>query len=485
MGTIRVAIASAVAVALLSSPLVQAGDTVRMQDLEARLLALEDRLAASEATVGAQRELLKGAHIQGGSSGYLGETSIWDRVELGGHMAASYLYSFNNPDQDDRFSSQPFNQFNLSHNTFALDAIKFELGLPTNGPGTAGFQFDFLYGENNHILCGDPGTIDVFAAGDSPVADAPTGFAFAGENGDSGVCVQQAYMAYDMSGVVFQFGKWETLLGAEVIDSPENYHIQHGVLFTWAIPLVHTGLLAKGSFTENFGWAAGFSNGFNNVLDSGDSKGVIGQLSWESGPFFTSFSGYYGSEEWKVRLLDGGETVARGSADEDLLILDLVVNFAATDNLNLWGNLDWAQLDRSSNTSLIGPGGTSSPFGASDDTDPSWWAIGGGVAWDFTERAGVAFRGEYFHDEEGARVGLGQDETDYVTATATFKYMLTERLMARAEYRWDKIDTEDDSLRPFPKDDPFALGAIGSSGLVRGGNDTNNVAIVEVSYVFD
>ena len=95
--------------------------------------------------------------------------------------------------------------------------------------------------------------------------------------------------------MLLKLGQWETLLGYEVIDSVANRNVTHGLLFTYAIPLVHTGLQASGKIGGSdsaFGWAAGYVNGWNNPIDTNDNKGVLGQLSYSSGVFSTALNGY-------------------------------------------------------------------------------------------------------------------------------------------------------------------------------------------------
>ena len=50
---------------------------------------------------------------------------------------------------------------------------------------------------------------------------------------------------------MFKAGKFDTLLGYEVIDIVANKQVTQGVLFTYAIPLYHTGLLASSKFNED------------------------------------------------------------------------------------------------------------------------------------------------------------------------------------------------------------------------------------------
>ena len=65
--------------------------------------------------------------------------------------------------------------------------------------------------------------------------------------------LQEAYISARVpigEGPVIKVGKFVTLLGSEVIESPSNLNYSRGYLFTLAIPLTHTGVLASYSFTD-------------------------------------------------------------------------------------------------------------------------------------------------------------------------------------------------------------------------------------------
>ena len=198
-----------------------------------------------------------------------GGESFWDSLTIGGHLAASYGYNFGGGDAAG--SNNVLCQFNCAQNQFKVDAIKLEIGKPSDGPGTAGFQFDLLFGQNADI-----------SRGLSPTA---SGGAFGDD--DFSVFVQQAYLEYNWDGTLIKFGNWETLLGYELIDSNDNPNISHGILFTWAIPLYHTGVLLSGDLSEGMGWALGFSNGFNNTaamfsVRNSRVSGVPGNMSFHN-----------------------------------------------------------------------------------------------------------------------------------------------------------------------------------------------------------
>ena len=432
-------VATALAVALFGpSPVLADGDEdPRIEAMEQRLLALEDRLAASEDVITAQRDLLKAQATPAVSQGG-GLDSFLSGLEVGGHVTTSYLYNFNSP-RSGPSGGQPLCQFNCNNNEFSLDAAKLELGRPATNPGDAGFQLDLLFGQNadvSRFLSPTAGGAGVF-----------------GED-DFSLFVQQAYVSYNYNGVELKMGNFETLLGWELIDSHKNYNVTHGILFTWTIPLYHTGLMAGGSLGENVGWNLGFVNGFNNTIESNDSKGVLGLISLDEGPFFTSLSAYYGADAFQ-------STMGQPGSSDDQLILDLVASYTPNDNLTFWLNADYGEQE------------DGDPLGG----DADWWGIAVGTNVTINDKLSFALRGEYFEDEDNVRgiVNAARDFEAY-SLTGTLAYKLTDHLTVRTELRYDKAD--DDRIgggdgEIFPDDS--------SSGF----EDDALYGIVEVSYVFD
>ena len=259
---VRLATALAVVVFGTMPAVADEAADARLRGMEERLMALEDKLSASEEVIGAQRDLLKAQATPAVSQGG-GLDAFFSSLEVGGHITTSYLYNFNSP-RSGPSGGQPLCQFNCNNNEFSVDAAKLELGKAAANPGDAGFQLDLLFGQNADIsrfLSPTAGGAGVF--GDD----------------DFSLFVQQAYVSYNYNGIELKMGNFETLLGWELIDSNKNYNISHGILFTWTIPLYHTGIMAGGSMGENVGWNLGFVNGFNNTVETNDSKGVLGLIS--------------------------------------------------------------------------------------------------------------------------------------------------------------------------------------------------------------
>lgn len=440
MHTNRMALATALAVMVFASTVAMADEAseTRMQAMEERLLALEDKLEASDAVIEAQRDMLRTQATPAVSQGS-GLDGFFNSLEVGGHVTTSYIHNFNGPTAG-AGGGQPLCQFNCNHSEFKVDAAKLEIGKPASNPGDAGFQLDLLYGQNADI---------------SRFLSPTAGGGVFGDD-DFSLFVQQAYVSYNYNGVELKLGNFETLLGWELIDSHKNYNVSHGILFTWTIPLYHTGIMAGGSLGENIGWNVGLVNGFNNTVETNDNKGVLGLISIEEGPFFASLSSYFGADAFE------GAMGQPGSSD-DQLIFDFVGTYSPSDNLTFWLNID---------------------YGEQEDGDPTggdaeWFGVALGTNIVLSDKLSFALRGEYFEDDEAIRgiagtvPGVSTDFEAY-SLTGTLAYKLTEHLTLRGELRYDKA--EDDSIvdgNIFPDDS--------SSGF----EDDAIYGIVEVSYVFD
>lgn len=480
MGRVRrMSMALVACAAILGAPFaVAAGDgdeSSRLELLESRLLALEDELSATKGAL-EQSEKMRATAMPDVSQGTALDNFL-SGLEVGGHVAASYTYNWNNPDSntglDPTFgttggpSPQAFNQFNLNHNTFELDAFKLEIGKPADAPGTAGFQVDLLFGANNHILCND-----IFDASGSDVDTTDDGEVFLNRS-DRNVCVQEMNVKYNYEGTLLTFGKFETLLGAEVLDTNDNNHVQHGMIFTFGIPLVHTGLLAQGDINENMGWAVGVVNGWDNSTDLGDNKAVLGQLSYTDGPLNTALSAFVGSEQLRASTSKG---IPVGDNNNRVQVYDWVTTYEASPELSFWGEAVYGYLEWEPDVILSPISGFTAP---AVDEDPEWYGVGGGFKYMINPKTSLAMRGEWMMDDGGSRFGGGANDSTYVTGTATLAYALTNNLMARLEYRHDVIDTDPADTSPFPQAD---RGFCGGANVCE---DQSDSTILEVVYSFD
>jgi hypothetical protein len=418
--------------------------------------ALEDELRESRALIQEQRAIIQKQNEKQGGSVDVGEGTALDpflqTVNFGGHLAASYGYSFNNPDVN--AGANTLCSFQCNHNELSIDAAKLEIGRPASEPGKVGFQFDLLFGQNANIQ-----------AGLAPPADmnsTPNGI-----SSDQEIFLQQAFASYNANGIELKLGKFETLLGYELFDTDANTNITQGVLFTFAIPAFHTGLLTGGAFSEELTWNAGFVNGFNNTRESGDAKAFMGRIGYAKGPALIALSSFIGTLG-ETRMLSSGQVV--GDNKRDTQIYDLILEYKPTDRFKTWANLDVGRTD------------------SDGGTNPKFWGLALGTKLQLSPKLYLAVRGEYMKDNEGSRFGpLGTaigaittpdslDNIDVYTGTVTLGYQLGPGLLARLEYRHDDVECDDTSCKFFPDS---------NSPAGVDGEDTNDLALFELVYSFD
>jgi len=152
-------------------------------------------------------------------------------------------------------------------------------------------------------------------------------------------------------------------------------------------------------------------NGWDNVIDSNDGKSVLGSLAFNPNDMFNfSLNGIYGAEQ-------------PNRGDSKRGVIDAIATIKPVDNLAFILNYDYG------NESHIVPG------------TAEWQAFSGIVSYDIPDALqvpiGFALRGEFFDDSNGVRLSDGTGYQNDWEVTATFKVVLAEGLMARAEYRYD------------------------------------------------
>lgn len=235
--------------------------------------------------------------------------------------------------------------------------------------------------------------------------------------------LQEAYVSGRIpvgSGLTLKAGKFVTLLGYEVIESPNNLNFSRSFLFGFAIPLTHVGALASYSITDWLGVTVGPVVGWDVADDNND------KLSWTGQIALTPLKDLTTNLQW----ITGPEQFNNG---ERRTVLDLVVNYTGIKNLTLGLNYDYGWED--DEASLLASG-------TRRDSDASWWGWAAYAAYDWTERFRTALRLEYFQDAAGVRtaaIAAGSKVSLY-EVTATAQYKIWKGLVGRLEYRHDSAD---------------------------------------------
>lgn len=440
-------------------------------------------------------------------------------IVLSGYVDASYSYNLNGGGTDAGVNGSPgpirTHQFDVDSNDFNVNQIKLALekALPDENTWAAGFRIDLMFGEDVKYL-----------------ADNDWGM------GDGELAVEQAYIQFRVpigNGLDFKFGKFVTLLGYEVVETPANINVSRSYWYTYGIPLFHTGILASYKFSDMVDVKLGLVNGWNNS-DSNYLDGDIDGENGDDGPadfakaitaqialhapggnadlvnsFIYSFEGE--SAIGQTRTLerwDGdwdGDNIAENSG---VFVWDINGQWrplAFRDKLLLAFNAGIGKaFDNHQGDYWDFPG--TSDIGVDENTD-TWWGFTLYAKYQFTDVLSLTVRGEYFHDDDGtARIqDLADDyvdnenwshnrhdpyfvnSTDLWSFTATVGFDLWENMLMRLEYRLDIASADGGNALELDDDDDFVFGDVDDGveqNIFTNNKGTQHTFILDFSYSF-
>ncbi len=223
------------------------------------------------------------------------------------------------------------------------------------------------------------------------------------------VDLQEAYIdtRSPESGLGIRAGKFATYMGIEVIESPENPTISRGFLYTYAVPLTHTGALLTYN-GDQFDFAAGVVNGWDRVVDNNDAQTVLVKLGMEPTSDFGLVLSYLAGPE------------------------DLAGNFNRT-SLDLTASVD---AGRGIKFYIQYNTGAEQTAGA-DDT---WSGFGVQAVFEPTGTFSLGLRYETFDDASGSRIPAPAAGGICSNLTIAPAFKLSRSTMIRFELRFDTAD---------------------------------------------
>jgi hypothetical protein len=243
--------------------------------------------------------------------------------------------------------------------------------------------------------------------------------------------LQEAYASYRIpvgKGLTLKAGKFVTLLGYEVIESPSNLNFSRSFLFGFAIPLTHVGALASYQPLPWLSLTAGPVVGWDVADDNNSRMSVMGQVA------VTAVKDLALTVNW----ITGPEQFGQNSNPRT--VLDFIAAYTGFKGFTLALNVDYGwEEDEAS----LAASGTRS------NNSASWWGWAAYAAYDWTEKLRTGVRLEYFQDSDGIRTlaaGAGS-RVELYGVTATAQYKIWKGLVGRLEYRYDSADNKVFAIR--------------------------------------
>jgi len=315
--------------------------------------------------------------------------TFFKNTELTGFVDTYYSYNFNTPAKACATVGgvaifNCLHNFDVAHNSFSLNLAELALEKKPTTDSRGGFRIDLDYGSAAGIVAGaEPGGTSLY------------------QN------IQQAYVSYlaptKTGSLQFDFGKFVTPAGNEVIETKDNWNYSRSLLFALAIPYYHMGMRAAYSPNDKVTVTGFLFNGWNNVVDNNTGKSVGVSITGKPSAALAITENYI-----------GGPEIAANNSDWRHLS-DTVLTYTATPQVSVALNYDWAK-----------------------ELTSQWQGIAAYLKYQPNAIFSVTPRYEYYKDRDGFTTGASQNLQEF-TLTLEFKHK--DGVMMRVEYRGDMSNT--------------------------------------------
>ncbi len=389
--------------------------------------------------------------------------SFLKSIEISGFVDTYYKYNYNkNFNNSFRGSTPGFARFggvadvtafDREHNSFTLDNVEISVFKASTEKDPIGFGFTTNYGEIAQRLT----FVNSQGRGD-------------GLSGSQDFTISQGFVTYKApvgKGIDFKVGKFATWIGAELWESIDNPNYSRSLLYQSAIPFTNTGISAAYAVTDKLTATGFLVNGWDTFVDNNNGKTGGYQFAYKfSENTSLILNGSHGPEQPKNPsnsfLLSGtpvfpGPVLTGYSAGDPLRhFWDVIFSCKPLEKTTVNFNFDFGT--EAHGAGLAGQSGLG-PVSASgavltlpsvtpaslqlpraDTGNGKWWGASTIVSRDITDSINLALRGEFFDDNDGARLGFTHLRIYEATFTTNIK--IRQNLMVRPEIRYDHANLD-------------------------------------------
>jgi hypothetical protein len=234
--------------------------------------------------------------------------------------------------------------------------------------------------------------------------------------------IQQAYITAGTGKFTFDFGKWVTPFGAEVIETKDNLNYTRGFVFAYGIPFYHMGGRVTLGYNDKVSLAAFVVNGWDNVKENNAGKSVG----------FSANIKPQGKVGLIANFLYGNESA---TTDNKRQLYEGILNLNLIPRLTLSGDYVYGRDNEA------------------DGDRVHWQAVAAYAKVSVSEHLNLNGRYEWFDDHHGFRTNSVQE---LQSATITAQVPVSD-LNFWLEFRKDMSNTD-----AFPKTSTVGVGTIDS-----------------------
>lgn len=234
-------------------------------DLDRRIEALEAELSELRTELAAKREAEPVPTVvatptvaaQDKPAEKMSIASLLGPTSLSGFVDGYYQVNFNHPNQatPNFYPGADFRVYDFRSQSISLNMAELILDKAPAADSAIGRT-------GYHVSVGFGDVMNVTNSFD------PAGLGFAQYLKEGYV----SYLAPVGKGLQVDFGKFVTPMGAEVIESKDNWNYSRSILFGFAIPFYHFGVRAKYAFNDKYSLTGFLTNGWNNIGENNTGK---------------------------------------------------------------------------------------------------------------------------------------------------------------------------------------------------------------------
>ncbi|MDQ7091283.1 MAG: porin [Methylococcales bacterium] len=323
-------------------------------------------------------------------------------VKVGGWIDAGMTYSSHSNSSGENgaipFGTDRVNEFQLNQTYLFLEKSVVSSGSNWDFGG----RVDFLFGTDAR---------STQASGfDNQILGSTNNKSF----NEYDIAFPQAYLeiyAPIGNGLTAKVGHFYTIIGYEVVTSPDNFFYSHAFTMNYGEPFTHTGALLSYQIDDNWSVTGGAVTGWDNFDTNGGDWSFLGGANWHSDDEKTAVA---------VSLITGEN--GNDSVDQNTTMYSIVLSHDFNDKTHYVFQHDFGIQEKGN--------------GVKDDAD--WYGINQYLTYDINDKLAVGLRAEWFSDRGGRINSFG---ANYYAVSAGVNYSPMSWIKFRPEVRYDWADT--------------------------------------------
>ena len=208
------------------------------------------------------------------------------------------------------------------------------------------------------------------------------------------------------NGITAKVGHFYTLIGYEVVTSPDNFFYSHAYTMLYGEPFTHTGALLSYDINDMVSVTGGAVMGWDNFREAAGAWDFLGSVTVTPD-----------DDTSIVASLITGDTLV-GDTVRNTTMYSIVLSHDFTDSLHYVAQHDY---------------GTAQDTGV---TQGNWYGINQYLTYDINDKLAAGLRAEWFRDSDGYRTGA---DGSFYAVSAGVNYSPVSWFKLRPELRYDNF----------------------------------------------